>query len=78
MHTVSLLECIMYVREWGKGWSAGMLLSFIVFYSTACPFFFCTREKLPWTEFAESAEEGITTTLVKEVHVQCSYVGGAY
>lgn len=31
-----------------------------------CPFFFCTREKLPWTEFAESAEDGITTTLVKE------------
>ena len=74
MHTVSLLECIIYAREWGEGWSTGMLLSFIVFYSTACPFF-CTCEKLPWTEFAESAEEGITTTLVKEV--QCSYVGGA-
>ena len=38
-------------------------------YSTACPFFFCTREKLPWTEFAESAEHGVTTTLVKAVRV---------
>ncbi|XP_042522205.1 beta-ureidopropionase isoform X2 [Dipodomys spectabilis] len=25
------------------------------------PFAFCTREKLPWTEFAESAEDGLTT-----------------
>ncbi|XP_070618478.1 beta-ureidopropionase [Erythrolamprus reginae] len=25
------------------------------------PFAFCTREKLPWTEFAESAEDGPTT-----------------
>lgn len=23
-----------------------------------CPFFFCTRERLPWMEFAESAEDG--------------------
>jgi len=27
------------------------------------PFAFCTREKLPWTEFAEDAETGPTTTL---------------
>ncbi|KAM4827306.1 beta-ureidopropionase [Thomomys bottae] len=26
------------------------------------PFAFCTREKLPWTEFAESAENGLTTS----------------
>ncbi|KAH0625687.1 hypothetical protein JD844_015282 [Phrynosoma platyrhinos] len=25
------------------------------------PFAFCTRERLPWTEFAESAENGLTT-----------------
>ena len=40
---------------------------FVFLHFVACPFFFCTREKLPWTEFAESAEDGITTTIVKEV-----------
>ena len=30
------------------------------------PFAFCTREKLPWTEFAESAEHGATTKLLQE------------
>ncbi|XP_014270380.1 beta-ureidopropionase [Halyomorpha halys] len=29
------------------------------------PFAFCTREKLPWCEFAESAENGPTTNFVK-------------
>lgn len=29
------------------------------------PFAFCTRERLPWTEFAESAEEGMTTNFLK-------------
>lgn len=29
------------------------------------PFAFCTRERLPWTEFAESAESGPTTNLLK-------------
>ena len=59
--------------EWMRGRGGGrdcrgaaFLLLFSM--STACPFFFCTREKLPWTEFAESAEDGITTTLVKEVY----------
>lgn len=33
----------------------------------AMPFAFCTREKLPWTEFAESAEDGITTKFCQEV-----------
>ena len=33
----------------------------------AMPFFMCTREKLPWTEFAESVEDGATTKLVQEV-----------
>ena len=31
------------------------------------PFAFCTREKEPWTEFAESAEEGYTTRFCQEV-----------
>ncbi|KAF3850630.1 hypothetical protein F7725_012402 [Dissostichus mawsoni] len=30
------------------------------------PFAFCTREKEPWTEFAESAEEGNTTRFCQE------------
>ncbi|XP_060700073.1 beta-ureidopropionase isoform X1 [Hemiscyllium ocellatum] len=31
------------------------------------PFAFCTREKLPWTEFAESAEDGQTTRFCQEL-----------
>ncbi|KAJ0067826.1 hypothetical protein NL108_011053, partial [Boleophthalmus pectinirostris] len=31
------------------------------------PFAFCTREKEPWTEFAESAEEGHTTRFCQEL-----------
>lgn len=31
------------------------------------PFFFCTREKLPWNEFAEHAEDGETTTELAEL-----------
>ncbi|XP_066546335.1 beta-ureidopropionase [Amia ocellicauda] len=31
------------------------------------PFAFCTREKVPWTEFAESAEEGYTTRFCQEL-----------
>ncbi|PIO70152.1 hydrolase, carbon-nitrogen family [Teladorsagia circumcincta] len=30
------------------------------------PFAFCTRERLPWTEFAESAEHGPTTKFLSE------------
>ena len=33
----------------------------------AMPFAFCTREKAPWCEFAESAESGATTKLLQEV-----------
>ena len=40
-------------------------LSFLL--STAMPFAFCTREKLPWTEFAESVEDGPTTKFCQEV-----------
>uniref|UniRef100_A0A3P8ZCA9 Beta-ureidopropionase n=1 Tax=Esox lucius TaxID=8010 RepID=A0A3P8ZCA9_ESOLU len=31
------------------------------------PFAFCTREKEPWTEFAESAEEGYTTQFCQKL-----------
>jgi len=31
------------------------------------PFAFCTREKHPWTQFAESAETGPTTTFLSEI-----------
>lgn len=33
------------------------------------PFAFCTREKHPWTEFAESAEDGATIKLCQEVRL---------
>jgi beta-ureidopropionase len=32
------------------------------------PFAFCTREKLPWLEFAESATDGQTTRFLQEVN----------
>ena len=31
------------------------------------PFAFCTREKFPWCQFAESAERGPTTKLMQEL-----------
>jgi beta-ureidopropionase len=33
----------------------------------AMPFAFCTREKYPWVEFAESAYDGPTTKFLAEV-----------
>ena len=41
-----------------------------MFLLTAMPFAFCTREKEPWTEFAESAEEGNTTRFCQEVRLR--------
>nr|XP_002199912.3 beta-ureidopropionase [Taeniopygia guttata] len=38
------------------------------------PFAFCTREKLPWTEFAESAEDGPTTKFCQELAKKCNMV----
>lgn len=38
------------------------------------PFAFCTRERLPWTEFAESAESGPTTTFLKPLAKQYNMV----
>ena len=31
------------------------------------PFFFCTRERYPWSEFAEDAENGRSTLFIKQV-----------
>jgi len=38
------------------------------------PFAFCTREKQPWCEFAESAEDGPTTQFVKKLSRQYNMV----
>ncbi|KAJ1523835.1 hypothetical protein ONE63_010393 [Megalurothrips usitatus] len=38
------------------------------------PFAFCTREKKPWCEFAEPAEDGVTTELVKDLSNQYNMV----
>jgi hypothetical protein len=35
--------------------------------ASAYPFAFCTREKQPWCEFAETAEDGPTTQFVQKV-----------
>lgn len=40
----------------------------------AMPFAFCTREKHPWTQFAESAESGPTTQFLQELSVRCNMV----
>lgn len=34
------------------------------------PFAFCTKEKLPWTEYAESARHGPSTKFLSEVCTQ--------
>ncbi|XP_061720103.1 uncharacterized protein LOC133527217 [Cydia pomonella] len=38
------------------------------------PFAFCTREKQPWCEFAESAEEGPSTQFLKDLAVKYDMV----
>ncbi|KAL8571481.1 Beta-ureidopropionase [Nucella lapillus] len=38
------------------------------------PFAFCTREKFPWTQFAESAEDGPTTRLLQKLARQYNMV----
>ncbi|XP_065889908.1 beta-ureidopropionase-like [Dysidea avara] len=41
----------------------------VICYQEACsmPFAFCTREKIPWMEFAESAEDGPTIRICQEM-----------
>ena len=38
------------------------------------PFAFCTREKLPWTDFAECAEEGRSTTWLRRMALKHNMV----
>lgn len=38
------------------------------------PFAFCTREKQPWCEFAESAEDGPTTRFLRELAIKYAMV----
>lgn len=45
---------------------------FIMF--IAMPFGFCTREKLPWCEYAESAEDGVTTRMLQKVCFGCFFL----
>lgn len=49
------------------------LYDLFVFLPTAMPFAFCTREKEPWTEFAESAEDGFTIHFCQEVYLSLYY-----
>ena len=51
-----------------------LLFTAVTIYFAAMPFAFCTREKLPWTQFAESAEDGPTTRLCQEVRLFVVYV----
>ena len=39
-----------------------------------CPFFFCTRERYPWCEFAEDAKTGRSTSFLKEVRFFLSFL----
>ena len=38
------------------------------------PFAFCTREKFPWCQFAESAENGPTTLFLQELAIRYNMV----
>lgn len=38
------------------------------------PYFFCTREKFPWCEFAEDAENGPTTKFIKQLAAKYNMV----
>jgi beta-ureidopropionase len=40
----------------------------------SCPFFVCTREKLPWTELAENYLTGPTADLTKELAAKYNMV----
>lgn len=41
---------------------------------SAMPFAFCTREKHPWCQFAESAEAGPTTQMLQELSARYNMV----
>lgn len=51
IHAASLMKCNIVCLQ--EAWTM--------------PFAFCTREKTPWTEFAESAYDGPSTLFLKDV-----------
>uniref|UniRef100_H3B640 Beta-ureidopropionase n=1 Tax=Latimeria chalumnae TaxID=7897 RepID=H3B640_LATCH len=59
-----IVEAVIFIRT---GFIAGDHLLRCLPGESAMPFAFCTREKLPWTEFAESAEDGPTTKFCQEL-----------
>ena len=61
MFSSAVHECYAYLDY--KVYVAVLILLLL----SAMPFAFCTREKHPWTEFAESAEDGPTIKLCQEV-----------
>lgn len=40
----------------------------MIYFCADMPFAFCTREKQHWCEYAESAENGPTTTFLQQVN----------
>lgn len=54
IHAASLMKCNIVCLQ--EAWTM--------------PFAFCTREKTPWTEFAESAYDGPSTQFLKDVMEQ--------
>lgn len=44
----------------------------------AMPFVFCTREKFPWCEFAESVTDGPSTTFLKDVSINRKNVNNMF
>ncbi len=62
-----------------EAWSKGYLFAYVIIMAFKIflfikliktkdmPFAFCTREKHPWCQFAESAEDGPTTVFLQEV-----------
>ena len=60
---ISTMECKFFFKN--KKASRNVL-DFLIFI-LAMPFAFCTREKHPWTQFAESATEGQSTLFLAKV-----------
>uniref|UniRef100_A0A1I7XUS5 Beta-ureidopropionase n=1 Tax=Heterorhabditis bacteriophora TaxID=37862 RepID=A0A1I7XUS5_HETBA len=52
-----------------EAWKTFFALSYL-----AMPFAFCTRERLPWTEFAESVETGPTTQFLSQLAIKYGMV----
>ncbi|GLV36738.1 pyd3 [Carabus blaptoides fortunei] len=55
--------------------AADMKVNIICFQEAwTMPFAFCTRERQPWLEFAESAETGATTTFLQQLAIEHNMV----